>query len=374
MREREIKIREMSKKEKKSDLRSDLYPFRIDASTNALLSSSSSTFFSSRTQPGKEMPTMTRMHRHSSSNAMEETRGRRRNASGNANKENFGVHFMSSPFGNSSLIALQDLSNVHGKSPQRRSFSEGSGPRQATPQLAALRCLPRIGGAAGANAGHEDSQLSSSRMGDTTLDRMLDAIIESARKEVRCKHQTAAAAASASTTAAAATPGSTGEWSESSIHEMEVRTPTHLRRQRVVRRKNQQHNKLASSSHTLEQRGAELRRQKIKNNADHIPSTKRCLSFSSSSSDLEDEEHFAKRGSMRSSCASGSSASSASNSTVNSTSVNHNHNNNNNFSTNGKDLSGRGSIDLNFSYNAQLQQLNVHGEFQRIHSPVPILS
>lgn len=315
---------------------------------------------------------MTRMHRHSSSNAMEETRGRRRNgnASGNANKENFGVHFMSSPFGNSSLIALQDLSNVHGKSPQRRSFSEGSGPRQATPQLAALRCLPRIGGGAGgANAGHEDSQLSSSRMGDTTLDRMLDAIIESARKEVRCKHQTVPAAAAAA--GAAATPGSTGEWSESSIHEMEVRTPTHLRRQRVVRRKNQQHNKLASSSLTVEQRGAELRRQKIKNNADHIPSTKRCLSFSSSSSDLEDEEHFAKRGSMRSSCASGSSASSASNSTTNSTSVNHN--NNNNFSTNGKDLSGRGSIDLNFSYNAQLQQLNVHGEFQRIRSPVPIL-
>lgn len=300
---------------------------------------------------------MTRMHRHSSSNAMEETRGRRRNASGNANKENFGVHFMSSPFGNSSLIALQDLSNVHGKSPQRRSFSEGSGPRQATPQLAALRCLPRIGGAAlgaGTHAGHEDSQLSSSRMGDTTLDRMLDAIIESARKEVRCKHQTTAAAV-----AGIATPGATGEWSESSIHEMEVRTPTHLRRQRVVRRKNQHHNKLASA-HTVEQRGAELRRQKIKTSTDHIPSTKRCLSFSSSSSELEDEEHFAKRGSMRSSCASGSSASSTS--TANSISVNHN--NNNNLYANGKDFSARGSIDLNFSYNAQLQQLNVHGEFQ----------
>lgn len=305
---------------------------------------------------------MTRMHRHSSSNAMEETRGRRRNVSGEANKENFGVHFMSSPFGNSSLIALQDLSNVHGKSPQRRSFSEGSGPRQATPQLAALRCLPRIGGAPVGAGGHEDSQLSSSRMGDTTLDRMLDAIIESARKEVRCKHQTTTTTAAAAAAAAGiATPASTGEWSESSIHEMEVRTPTHLRRQRVVRRKNQ-HHKLASS-HTVEphSRGAELRRQKIKNSADHIPSTKRCLSFSSSSSDLEDEEHFAKRGSMRSSCASGSSASSTS--TTNSRSVNQN--NNNNFTTHEQDFSARGSIDLNFAYNAQLQQLNVHGEFQR---------
>lgn len=311
---------------------------------------------------------MTRMHRHSSSNAMEETRGRRRNVSGEANKENFGVHFMSSPFGNSSLIALQDLSNVHGKSPQRRSFSEGSGPRQATPQLAALRCLPRIGGAAvgaGAGNGHEDSQLSSSRMGDTTLDRMLDAIIESARKEVRCKHQTTAATAAAAA-AGIATPVSTGEWSESSIHEMEVRTPTHLRRQRVVRRKNQ-HHKLASN-HTVEQRGADLRRQKIKNSADYIPSTKRCLSFSSSSSELEDDEHFAKRGSMRSSCASGSSASSTS--TTNSRSVNQN--NNNNFTTHEKDFSARGSIDLNFSYNAQQQQLNVHGEFQRTQSLVPV--
>lgn len=315
---------------------------------------------------------MTRMHRHSSSNAMEETRGRRRNVSGEANKENFGVHFMSSPFGNSSLIALQDLSNVPGKSPQRRSFSEGSGPRQATPQLAALRCLPRIGGApVGAAAGHgahEESQLSSSRMGDTTLDRMLDAIIESARKEVRCKHQTTATATATTAAAAAATPVSTGEWSESSIHEMEVRTPTHLRRQRVVRRKNQ-HHKLASN-HTVEPhtRGAELRRQKIKNSADHIPSTKRCLSFSSSSSDLEDEEHFAKRGSMRSSCASGSSASSTS--PTNSRSVNQN--NNNTLPTHEQDFSARGSIDLNFAYNAQLQQLNVHGEFQRTQSPVPL--
>ncbi|KAH8418947.1 hypothetical protein KR222_009046 [Zaprionus bogoriensis] len=308
------------------------------------------------------MPTMTRMHRHSSSNAMEETRGRRRNASGDANKENFGVHFMSSPFGNSSLIALQDLSNVHGKSPQRRSFSEGSGPRQATPQLAALRCLPRIGGAgAGPGAALEDSQLSSSRMGDTTLDRMLDAIIESARKEVRCKHQTVAA-----------TPVSTGEWSESSIHEMEVRTPTHLRRQRVVRRKNQHKPTAMVSGNTVEQR----RHAKVKpqGELEQIPSTKRCLSFSSSSSDLEDleEEHFAKRASMRSSGSSASASSSSSSCISRSTSTHNNNNNIINLAGNGGESSARGSIDMSIAYNAQLQQLNVHvircRDLQRPHN------
>ena len=289
---------------------------------------------------------MTRMQRHSSSSGVEETRGRRRNASGDANKENFGVHFVSSPFGNSSLIALQDLSNVHGKSPQRRSFSEGSGPRRATPQLAALRCLPRLGGAAAAAAGAgvgglEDSQLSSSRMGDTTLDRMLDAIIESARKEVRCKHQT--------TTATAATPVlalGDGEWSESSVHEMEVRTPTHLKRQRVVRRKNQQKAAAAAkeSARQLPSQSLGLSKQP---SLEHIPSIKRCLSFSSSStsSDLEDEEHFAKRGSMAS-CISASSTASAN-------------------TTSSGELHPRGSIDLSIAYNAHQQQLNVHGEFQR---------
>ncbi|XP_034481903.1 serine-rich adhesin for platelets [Drosophila innubila] len=313
------------------------------------------------------MPTMTRMNRHSSSNAVEETRGRRRNASGDANKENFGIHFMSSPFGNSSLIALQDLSNVHGKSPQRRSFSEGSGPRQATPQMGALRCLPRIGGGV---AGLEDSQLSSSRMGDTTLDRMLDAIIESARKEVRCKSVTATA--TTTVTALPATTLADGEWSESSIHEMEVRTPTHLKRQRVVRRKNQQ--KAASNNATtntnnsssttttttttITNRQSGLRRQPKQPNLDHIPSIKRCLSFSSStSSDLEDDEHFAKRSSMASS-ASASASASASVSISAST-------------THSGDFSSRGSIDLSITYNVQQQQLNVHvircRDLQRSH-------
>lgn len=287
---------------------------------------------------------MTRMHRHSSSSGVEEARGRRRNASGDANKENFGVHFMSSPFGNSSLIALQDLSNVHGKSPQRRSFSEGSGPRQATPQLAALRCLPRLGGTAA--GGLEDSQLSSSRMGDTTLDRMLDAIIESARKEVRCKHQTA--------TSTAATPGD-GEWSESSVHEMEVRTPTHLKRQRVVRRKNQPKPAAAAAvAASIAVESPKTLGLSKQPSLEHIPSIKRCLSFSSSSStgsDLEDEEHFAKRGSMAS-CVSGASSNFASNFASNPN------------ATNSGELHPRGSIDLSIAYDVHQQQLNVHGEFQ----------
>ncbi|XP_033246938.1 uncharacterized protein LOC108164652 isoform X1 [Drosophila miranda] len=301
------------------------------------------------------MPTMTRMHRHSSSSAsavVEETRGRRREGvGGEANKENYGVHFMSSPFGNASLIALQDLSNVHvhGKSPQRRSFSEGSGPRQATPQLAALRCLPRapgvaLGAAANGSGGGavggtvlEDSQLSSSRMGDTTLDRMLDAIIESARKEVRCKHTTAAAVAL-----------DCGEWSETSVHEMEVRTPTHLKRQRVVRRKNP--HKTATTTATREKqsrRRSQSRRQSTTQvPMEHVPSTKRCLSFSSStSSDLDDDEQLAKRSSMVSTTS--SSHSSAATGTTGTPA--------------GDDSdSQRGSIDLSIVYDAKQRKLNVH--------------
>ncbi|KAM8720786.1 hypothetical protein ACLKA7_006775 [Drosophila subpalustris] len=317
------------------------------------------------------MPTMTRMHRHSSSNAAEETRGRRRNVAGGgeANKENFGIHFMSSPFGSSSLIALQDLSNVHGKSPQRRSFSEGSGSGSGSgsgPQMAALRCLPRIGGA---TTGLEDSQLSSSRMGDTTLDRMLDAIIESARKEVRCKHLTTTTTATATPTATATALPGDGEWSESSIHEMEVRTPTHLKRQRVVRRKNQ-HQKTTNShgsttttittttatTTTANRQRGQLRRQPKQPGLDHIPSIKRCLSFSSStSSDLEDDDdvaHLAKRSSMASASASASVSSSAN-------------------TTHSGDFSSRGSIDLSIAYNVQQQKLNVHvircRDLQRSH-------
>ncbi|XP_033150469.1 uncharacterized protein LOC108604960 [Drosophila busckii] len=299
------------------------------------------------------MPTMTRMHRHSSSNLVggghaAEQRGRRRNASDAANKENFGVHFMSSPFGNSSLIALQDLSNVQSKSPQRRSFSEGSGPRQATPQLAALRCsnhnvataaaVATTVATAGAVGGLEDSQLSSARMGDTTLDRMLDAIIESARKESRCKH----------VAAALSTLGDAGEWSESSVHEMEVRTPTHLKRQRVVRRKNQQKTKestkAAAATSAVPSAATEL---------EHVPSIKRCLSFSSSSScssggsscEQEDEQQLNKR---NQSVAPAAAAALATLQSV-----------------------ARGSIELSIAYSEQQQQLNVHvvrcRDLQRSH-------
>ncbi|XP_034650669.1 serine-rich adhesin for platelets [Drosophila subobscura] len=299
------------------------------------------------------MPTMTRMHRHSSSNAVvEETRGRRRDvgAEGEANKENYGVHFMSSPFGNASLIALQDLSNVHGKSPQRRSFSEGSGPRQATPQLAALRCLPRATAVAAVGVPVlEDSQLSSSRMGDTTLDRMLDAIIESARKEVRCKHTTAATTAAAPA-AATTVLADCGEWSESSVHEMEVRTPTHLKRQRVVRRKNPHKTANTATRDGQSRSRSQGRRQSATPvQMEHVPSTKRCLSFSSSSSsssstssDLDDDEQLAKRSSMASTTSSSHSSDSQ-----------------------------RGSIDLSIVYDAQQRQLNVHvircRDLQRSH-------
>ncbi|XP_017114180.1 uncharacterized protein LOC108137138 isoform X2 [Drosophila elegans] len=314
------------------------------------------------------MPTMTRMHRHSSSSAVvEESRGRRRGVgvpgAGDANKENFGVHYVSSPFGNASLIALQDLSNVHGKSPQRRSFSEGSGPRQATPQLAALRCLPRTTGGAGGGASVvalEDSQLSSSRMGDTTLDRMLDAIIESARKEVRCPKPTLGNTTSTAASAASTILVDNGEWSETSVHEMEVRTPTHLKRQRVVRRKNphKTHQTTTSQAQSHHHQTKKMEQLQL------IPSTKRCLSFSSSSasSDLdEDEQQVAKRSSLASSSASASSSA---------TPPSHSGDSNS-----GADLdleaSQRGSIDVSIAYDAKEQQLNVHvircRDLQRSH-------
>ncbi|XP_032582166.1 uncharacterized protein LOC6616148 isoform X3 [Drosophila sechellia] len=303
------------------------------------------------------MPTMTRMHRHSSSSAVvEESRGRRRGVGvpgvGDANKENFGVHFMSSPFGNASLIALQDLSNVHGKSPQRRSFSEGSGPRQATPQLAALRCLPRTTGGAVAL---EDSQLSSSRMGDTTLDRMLDAIIESARKEVRCTKPLAGAGATTSTTILA----DNAEWSENSVHEMEVRTPTHLKRQRVVRRKNP--HKTTTINQTQSYQAKKLEPLQL------VPSTKRCLSFSSSSasSDLdEDEQQVAKRSSLGSPTTTPPSHCTTTTSSISSSGSS---------SNSGADVEAnqRGSIDVSIAFDAKEQQLNVHvircRDLQRSH-------
>ncbi|XP_032309252.1 serine-rich adhesin for platelets isoform X4 [Drosophila ananassae] len=322
------------------------------------------------------MPTMTRMHRHSSSSAVvEENRGRRRGGpgSGDANKENFGVHFMSSPFGNASLIALQDLSNVHGKSPQRRSFSEGSGPRQATPQLAALRsCLPRSGVGVGGGAALEDSQLSSSRMGDTTLDRMLDAIIESARKEVRYKPNVVAATTAAATTTSTTTLlPENAEWSETSVHEMEVRTPTHLKRQRVVRRKNPHKTTGPTGGHrTTSSTSTTITATEALQKLEHIPSTKRCLSFSSSSnsSDLEVEEEeeedqqVAKRGSL---------ATPPSHSTTTSSNSSSSGNTTGSGATDFGEATPRGSIDLSIFYDAKEQKLNVHvircRDLQRSH-------
>lgn len=209
-----------------------------------------------------KMPTMTqtlerRLLRRSLDNhldgSLDDRRHSRHSLTGNHNKENFGVHFVRQSFGNTSLSALQDLSN--GKSPRRPqeetppgptinikrrnlrrvsmnmepntpSSNEHTGSRfsddfatedDITP-LSRLRFRNKI---------KEDS-LSSSRMGDVTLDRMLDAIIESARKDVKqvCQHQTTDKEEDKEND------------KDESIHEMEVRTPQHLKRQRVVRRKN----------------------------------------------------------------------------------------------------------------------------------------
>lgn len=212
-----------------------------------------------------KMPTMThtlerRLHRRSLDNhldaALDERRRPRHSLTGNHNKENFGVHFMRNSFGNTSLTALHDLSN--GKSP-RRSMEQtppvnlnikrfntatvtNNTNEMTTPNVQANEMRSRF---SDDFAGEDDvtplsrlkfrnklkeDSLSSSRMGDVTLDRMLDAIIESARKEVKpkCKH----------VTIKKEERQEEPQDPDESIHEMEVRTPQHLKRQRVVRRKN----------------------------------------------------------------------------------------------------------------------------------------
>ncbi|XP_054729033.1 uncharacterized protein LOC129238026 [Anastrepha obliqua] len=209
------------------------------------------------------MPTMThvlerrRIQRYSLDNQLDTHSPRRvrHSLTTAANKENFGVHFTRSSFGNTSLTAFQDLSN--GKSPLRQTqtnvtlnvkrqnannsgtpttrnrFSDdfASGEPEDTP-LSHLRFR---------NVSRDDS-LSSSRMGDVTLDRMLDAIIESARKDVQRMQAMRPTESDQQQQQVALTPGSDSPAivsdNELSIHEMEVRTPTHLKRQRVVRRKN----------------------------------------------------------------------------------------------------------------------------------------
>ncbi|XP_020715962.1 uncharacterized protein LOC101450909 [Ceratitis capitata] len=174
------------------------------------------------------MPTMThvlerrRLQRYSLDNQLEVPSPRRirHSLTSAANKENFDVHFTRSSFGHTSLTAFQDLSN--GKSPIRVEY---------TPTRAALRYQTQTPN----NVASRDNSLSSSRMGDVTLDRMLDAIIESARKDVQRVSAVRRMENGLPQTADSPVVVSDGEMS---IHEMEVRTPTHLKRQRVVRRKN----------------------------------------------------------------------------------------------------------------------------------------
>lgn len=205
-----------------------------------------------------------RLQRYSLDNQLETQSPRRvrHSLTSAANKENFGVHFTRSSFGNTSLTALQDLSN--GKSPLRVDY---------TPTRPALRCQTQ--GNVNLNvkrrsdtltsrnrfsddfvnpesddtplsrlrfrSASRDDSFSSSRMGDVTLDRMLDAIIESARKDVKRVHAVRPRDSDqrheVETGFSSSSPAIVSD-SEISFHEMEVRTPTHLKRQRVVRRKN----------------------------------------------------------------------------------------------------------------------------------------
>ncbi|XP_046801622.1 uncharacterized protein LOC124418686 [Lucilia cuprina] len=245
------------------------YKTSTDVSSKSRKKSRYTTSSAHPSQPQK-MPTMThtlerRIHRRSLDNLLdsplEERRRSRHSLTGNHNKENFGVHFMRNSFGNTSLTALHDLSN--GKSPRRSQEQATTTPpappltlnikRFNTAAVTAMDITPTRNNNAGGevrsrfsddfaqeddvtplsrlkfrNKLKEDS-LSSSRMGDVTLDRMLDAIIESARKEVKpkCLHKRMEE-----------TNQQENPANEESIHEMEVRTPQHLKRQRVVRRKN----------------------------------------------------------------------------------------------------------------------------------------
>ncbi|XP_011209567.4 uncharacterized protein LOC105230479 isoform X1 [Bactrocera dorsalis] len=216
------------------------------------------------------MPTMThvlerrRLQRYSLDNQLEAHSPRRvrHSLTSAANKENFGVHFTRSSFGNTSLTAFQDLSN--GKSPLRVDYTPTRPPlRCQTQGNVNLNVKRRSGTPTSRNrfsddfvnpetqdtplshlrfrSASRDDSLSSSRMGDVTLDRMLDAIIESARKDVKRVHAVRPRDSDqqyeVKTELGSSSPTVVSD-SEISVHEMEVRTPTHLKRQRVVRRKN----------------------------------------------------------------------------------------------------------------------------------------
>jgi len=347
-----------------------------------------------------------------------------------SNKENFGIHFIRNSFINKSTTALHDLSN--GKSPIRpepsienlrrqespsniKTFSQRGRLVTISPQTNRVPCnilnsieddlTPLTHMKFPKNIQKIEESLSSSMMGDSTLDRMLDAIIESARKEVTPKKNRP-------TTDLNNTTLLYGADADNSIHEMEVRTPTHLKRQKVVRRKKQNSTQqnMKHKTTTLEgtcqvKTASKLSREKTCDenqepsnlnsksglesvinqktpetplftlqNIEQTPepiyyenitqinqrcstpaleeaqSIKRCLSFSSTS-DIEDERFLAKRSSVASSNAStitneyfcsGSSVRTSQNSL--------------------KNHPIKGSIELKASIVAQ--QLNVHGELQ----------
>lgn len=366
------------------------------------------------------MPTMThtlerRLHRRSLDNqldsAFEERRHSRHSLTGNHNKENFGVHFMRNSFGNTSLTALNDLSN--GKSPRRST--------DATPPIMPVQ-IKRINTPAQDNevrdrfsddfAGEDDvtplsrlrfrnkrkeDSLSSSRMGDVTLDRMLDAIIESARKEVKPKSKLKQPKEGNNKQDKqlrdAEELKNESEVAEDSIHEMEVKTPQHLKRQRVVRRKNPKNltekkmkkektkepdmkretemigltlpngipspetplfkNSMAQKAllnmptppqHlTFEVANDDLQRCSTPTTGEEILSIKRCLSFSCNSEEDEDNEYAQanKRSSVASSIA--SSTQEQLNTSSNANTV-------------------KGSLDV--AIYRKKDSLNVHGEFQ----------
>lgn len=139
-------------------------------------------------------------------------------------KENLQTNFLRRSLGSSSSPLL-DISN--GQSPNRTPRTPGR--RVAQRQFA--RTLPTYEAEESPDMFHPiaprirpspQASLSSSQIGDTTLDRLIDAIIESAKKEFPGYE-----------------PGNDSS-AETSVHEMEVKTPEgchHLKRQRVVRRK-----------------------------------------------------------------------------------------------------------------------------------------
>uniref|UniRef100_A0A1A9VWN9 C2 domain-containing protein n=1 Tax=Glossina austeni TaxID=7395 RepID=A0A1A9VWN9_GLOAU len=320
-----------------------------------------------------KMPTMNnytlerRLHRRSLDNqldaAYEEQRNRRTSRvslTSMDNKENFDIHFMRNSFGNTSLTALQDLSN--GKSP-RRSINEQTPPllnvkrRSETEQnqrfsdnfceandltpLKHIKFRDKI----------KEESLSSSRMGDVTLDRMLDAIIESARKEAKPLNHILKDRENEKDL-----DNSGNNSMDVSVHEMEVRTPQHLKRQRKVVRRKKTDKKAKPDGNVMNRKTEmigltlpngipspgtpEFKRFVKHNNYEELftPSPpigelqlcstptleetraiKRCLSFSCNSEDDEGEEFLqldTKRNSVASSIASSTTEQLSSNSTA----------------------------------------------------------